>query len=251
MNEDYRFPQTPPPPKPPGLGKKLLCAMLIAAVSAVVFGLIFSAIFFAGAKSYGRYMAKYMVKLMESRADNRTSELGPDRDTGSDSYGGEDGIYEIDPRILAPELPNEGAVPDEGTDINENTAYLGVVVLMGSADESGFGFPAGAFVREVTEGGGAEKAGILPYDVITEINGEGIENGEELVAAMGSYEPGDSIAVKLQRREGDEFVEKEFQVTATGKIDTEENDAEENASEKPDRDKGGAEKGNGGPSTSF
>ena len=67
----------------------------------------------------------------------------------------------------------------------------------------GEGDPAGAPVTEVTAGSTADKGGLEPGDVITEIDGQRISNADSLVATIRSYRPGDSVEVSWVR-DGDE-----------------------------------------------
>jgi putative serine protease PepD len=64
------------------------------------------------------------------------------------------------------------------------------------SSDDGAGFSVGARVVEVTPGGAAEEAGILPGDVITRINGKPVTTASELTAAV-RQEPGNS-QVKIE-----------------------------------------------------
>lgn len=57
----------------------------------------------------------------------------------------------------------------------------------------------GARVREVTSDGPADAAGIQVGDVIRTVNGRPIEDGTELVVAIRSYAPGDTVSVEFDR----------------------------------------------------
>lgn len=59
--------------------------------------------------------------------------------------------------------------------------------------------PAGVMVREVSKGSSAEEAGILRYDVITEINGTRIKNYAELTAVIDTLRAGDVATLKVYR----------------------------------------------------
>jgi S1-C subfamily serine protease len=61
----------------------------------------------------------------------------------------------------------------------------------------------GAFVIEVTAGTGADEVGMLPGDVITDLDGEPIGSTDELVEAIGTHEVGDRVEVTVER-EGEE-----------------------------------------------
>ncbi|MEU9334201.1 trypsin-like peptidase domain-containing protein [Streptomyces sp. NPDC048290] len=55
----------------------------------------------------------------------------------------------------------------------------------------------------VTPGGPGDRAGIEPGDVITEIDGQRVHSGEELIVKTRSHRPGDRLELKLLR-EGEE-----------------------------------------------
>lgn len=59
--------------------------------------------------------------------------------------------------------------------------------------------PAGVVVREVTPGSSAEEEGILPYDIITEINGTRITSYAELTAVLDTLKAGDTAQLKAYR----------------------------------------------------
>ena len=75
----------------------------------------------------------------------------------------------------------------------------------------------GAFVEEVIQGGAAEKAGIMAYDIITSIDGTKITSWSELLNEMAYHEGGEKVMVKYKsldvtggRRE---YTEHEVEVT--------------------------------------
>lgn len=65
----------------------------------------------------------------------------------------------------------------------------------------------GCQVTLVREGTAAARAGIMPHDVITQVNGEPIANMAALVAAIAKQKPGDKIHVTLLR--GDDEIDKD------------------------------------------
>lgn len=96
----------------------------------------------------------------------------------------------------------------------ENHGYLGVTVVPVSEEAMQlYNMPAGAFVYEVGEGSGAEKAGIKKGDIITKFDGVEIDSHETLVGTIGYYEAGEKVTVELQVAEGGTYVTKEVEVT--------------------------------------
>ncbi|MBO4992164.1 MAG: trypsin-like peptidase domain-containing protein [Firmicutes bacterium] len=83
-------------------------------------------------------------------------------------------------------------------------AYIGISgvdlsTYLNSYPDQDFGVTSGAFVAEITPGMGAEKAGLKPYDVITEINGASISGMNSLNAQLVKYRPGDTVDVVYYR----------------------------------------------------
>ena len=61
------------------------------------------------------------------------------------------------------------------------------------------GWPAGAYVSKVTSGGPAEKAGILPGDVLTKLNGQEIKSSLALTRELFKFKPGDKVTITIFR----------------------------------------------------
>ena len=62
-----------------------------------------------------------------------------------------------------------------------------------------YGIPQGFIVRDVTEGSGADKAGIKEGDIVIGINGELITTIEEFNNIKANFKAGDTITVSLYR----------------------------------------------------
>lgn len=67
----------------------------------------------------------------------------------------------------------------------------------------------GALVVSVEEGSPAERAGLKRYDVIVEVNGQPVQNGNDLRLKISDMEPGTKITLKIIR----EGKEKELEAT--------------------------------------
>ena len=79
------------------------------------------------------------------------------------------------------------------------TGYLGVEVR--DVDSSGvsYGLPEGAFVQTVVAGGAAEKAGILPQDIIVDLGGYKVESVSDLLKALRKVDAGTETTVTVYR----------------------------------------------------
>ena len=75
---------------------------------------------------------------------------------------------------------------------DSNTPIIGVVLNTAYVGD-------GAEVGELTTGGPAEEAGIRVGDVITALNGRQVADSTELVVAIRSYAPGESVEIDLER----------------------------------------------------
>lgn len=81
-------------------------------------------------------------------------------------------------------------------------AQLGVTtatVDAQAAQQYGLKVDAGAYVNSVTSGGAAEKAGIETGDIITKLGDSTISSASDLVIAVRSHNPGDTVTVEVNR----------------------------------------------------
>ena len=91
--------------------------------------------------------------------------------------------------------------------------YLGVKVI--TSDQSSYEYyniPVGAYVRELVEGSAAEKAGIVPGDVIIAVEDEDISTSEELVEVVSTYKAGEEITVTVMTRGKNGYTEEKINV---------------------------------------
>jgi putative serine protease PepD len=89
-------------------------------------------------------------------------------------------------RDVLPEL-KRGATPEH--------AFLGLTTSPASG--------GGAQVQQATAGGPAERAGLEPGDVVTRVDGDEVQDPDDIAAAIDDDAPGDEIEVTV-RRGGDE-----------------------------------------------
>lgn len=110
------------------------------------------------------------------------------------------------------ELQNMKDVP-EG-----EQGYLGVSISTVTKEMiSSYDMPAGVYVNEVLSGGAAERAQLLPGDIITGVNGIAIVNKEQLSARITSYQKGTTVSLTIMRRVLGEYQEHQFSVTLMSK----------------------------------
>jgi S1-C subfamily serine protease len=75
-----------------------------------------------------------------------------------------------------------------------NTIQIGTRGIMGVAVADSTS-PAGSLIKTVEPGSPAEKAGIVPGDVITQVDGNSVDSSQSLGDALTGHHPGDSVHV--------------------------------------------------------
>jgi serine protease Do len=74
---------------------------------------------------------------------------------------------------------------------NNNKALLGVVTATAEA--------GGAKITDISSGTSASKSDLQVGDVITKVNDDSIKSSEDLVTAIGKYQPGDEVTIDYMR----------------------------------------------------
>ena len=82
----------------------------------------------------------------------------------------------------------------------KNQAYLGVTVRDLGSDVAGiYSLPVGSYVDSVTAGSCAEKAGILPKDIIIAVGEYTVEGNSTLQNALRKFKAGDTTTITVYR----------------------------------------------------
>ena len=104
----------------------------------------------------------------------------------------------------------------------------GVLGIKGSSVSSEavqmYGIPAGVFVKEVTEGGAADKAGLKANSVITEFNGKTVSSNNQLIEYLSYYEPDEEVELTVQVPHGTSYKEETVKVTLDENTDADDSD---------------------------
>ena len=116
----------------------------------------------------------------------------------------------------------------------------GVLGIKGSSVSSEavqmYGIPAGVFVKEVTEGGAADKAGLKANSVITEFNGKTVSSINQLIEYLSYYEPDDEVELTVQVPHGTSYKEETVKVTLDENTDADDSDDNDKDSKKSKKD---------------
>ncbi|MFI9826371.1 trypsin-like peptidase domain-containing protein [Streptomyces sp. NPDC051913] len=119
-------------------------------------------------------------------------------DSGSDESGGQAGSIGLGFAIpvnqakrVAEELINTGKATHPVIGVTLDMDYLGDGARVGTKGNDG-----GAAVNA---GGPGDKAGIKAGDVITEVDGQRVHSGEELIVKTRAHRPGDRLALTVER----------------------------------------------------
>lgn len=130
------------------------------------------------------------------------------------------------------------------TDILQNlmneTSEHGVLGIKGSSVSSEavqmYGIPAGVFVKKVTEGGAADKAGLKENSVITEFNGKTVSSINQLIEYLSYYEPDEEVELTVQVPHGTSYKEETVKVTLDENTDADDGDDNDKDSKKSKKD---------------
>ncbi|MGW3560067.1 trypsin-like peptidase domain-containing protein [Streptomyces sp. NPDC000963] len=97
---------------------------------------------------------------------------------------------------VAEELISTGKATHPVIGVSLDMQYNGDGARVGEKGKDG--------TASVTPGGPAARAGLRSGDVITEVDGQGVHNGEELIVKIRAHRPGDRLELTL-RRDGKEL----------------------------------------------
>ena len=116
----------------------------------------------------------------------------------------------------------------------------GVLGIKGSSVSSEavqmYGIPAGVFVKGVTEGGAADKAGLKANSVITEFNGKTVSSINQLIEYLSYYEPDEEVELTVQVPHGTSYKEETVKVTLDENTDADDSDDNDKDSKKSKKD---------------
>ena len=123
----------------------------------------------------------------------------------------------------------ESLMNEETRDKVEDHGVLGITVqTVDSAVTEAYGVPEGVLVREVTEGGAADDAGIEARSIITKFAGKTVTTKEQLVDFLSYYEPGEDVELTIEVPDGKGYKEETVTVTLGENTNTQSTGSEDN-----------------------
>ena len=123
----------------------------------------------------------------------------------------------------------ESLMNEETRDKVDNHGVLGITVRsVDSAVSEAYGVPEGVLVRDVTEGGAADEAGIEAKSIITKFAGKVVTTKEQLVDFLSYYEPGEDVELTLEVPDGKGYKEETVTVTLGENTNTQSTDSKDN-----------------------
>ena len=123
----------------------------------------------------------------------------------------------------------ENLMNEETRDKVDNHGVLGITVQsVDSAVSEAYGVPEGVLVRDVTEGGAADEAGIEAKSIITKFAGKVVTTKEQLVDFLSYYEPGEDVELTIEVPDGKGYKEETVTVTLGENTNTQSTDSKDN-----------------------
>lgn len=123
----------------------------------------------------------------------------------------------------------ESPMNEETRDKVDNHGVLGITAQsVDSAVSEAYGVPEGVLVRDVTEGGAADEAGIEAKSIITKFAGKVVTTKEQLVDFLSYYEPGEDVELTIEVPDGKGYKEETVTVTLGENTNTQSTDSKDN-----------------------
>ena len=121
----------------------------------------------------------------------------------------------------------ENLMNEETRDKVEDHGVLGITVQTVSDEVTeAYGVPEGVLIRDVTEGGAADDAGIEAKSIITKFAGKTVTTKEQMVDFLSYYEPGEEVELTIETPDGKGYKEETVTVTLGKSEDTQQADTQ-------------------------
>ena len=121
----------------------------------------------------------------------------------------------------------ETLMNEETRDKVDNHGVLGITVQTVSDEASQvYDIPEGVLIRDVTEDGAADKAGLEAKTIITKFAGKTVTTKEQLVDFLSYYEPGEDVELTVEVPDGKGYKEETVTVTLGENTDNQASDSD-------------------------
>ena len=111
---------------------------------------------------------------------------------------------------------------------DKKASYIGIAGISVTSEVSeSYDIPEGIYISETTEGGPAEKAGILKGDIIQKFDGISVASMEALKEQLQYYEAGETVDILIKRADGNTYIDKTIAITLGKKSESELADEED------------------------
>lgn len=135
----------------------------------------------------------------------------------SSKIGGElvEGMGFAIPISAAQPILEELMLKETRTEVDsDQKGYIGIRLQTVTEDDATrYGMPRGIYVYEVLEGSGAEAAGVLRGDIITEFDGSRIKSNDELQELLKYYSAGETVEITVMRNQFGTYEEMTLSLT--------------------------------------
>ena len=101
-----------------------------------------------------------------------------------------------------------------GEEVDDSDVILGIEgYIITESQSSAYNMPQGFYISKVTEGKGADKAGVEMGNIITEIEGKKVDSVDVIKNILIDKKVGDKVKIKVSYISKNQYKEKEVEVT--------------------------------------
>lgn len=101
---------------------------------------------------------------------------------------------------------------------DDSRGYLGAnTITVDSTTSSQYGFPTGAYIRDVIDGSPADEAGLIAGSVIVSVEGVDVSSASELIDQLSYYTEGDTITITAYVPSGRKYTQVDYEITLGSK----------------------------------
>lgn len=194
-------------------GKFIARTAVASVIAASVFGLAAFIVIDAGSEKFGKYMSEYSENQQGSIGSygNGMPYFGGDFSQGGSSDNNGSSSDNSGSGSEGNSSGQDGSSADQSS--TSDGPKLGITVQSMPQELVDAGYPEGAVIGSVTEGGAAAQAGLKAGDVITSFNGTYVDSSDTLVSLMSDVKEGQTVSIGYKRLENGTFKAESGSVT--------------------------------------